>query len=166
MAGIKVELDDKQVKHAFSNLADIDMAEALGGIGETLLNNTRERLDKGVDVNGKPFTPLSDLTKLLKQKNKDKILIAGGDLYRELAWQLVNGGNGLEFGSDREYAALQQLGGTIVSKSGRALRLGGKDSEVFAKSVTIPARPFIGITPKDEDEILDNLAGFIEQQLA
>lgn len=165
MAGIKVELDDEQVKRAFSNLADMDMAEALGGIGGTLLNNTRERLGAGVDVDGNRFAPLSALTQRLKPRNKDKILIAGGDLYRELAWQLVNGGTDLEFGSDRKYAALQQFGGSIKPVSAKALQLGGKGSGIFAKSVTIPARPFIGITPRDGEEILDNLAGFIEQQL-
>lgn len=48
-------------------------------------------------------------------------------------------------GSDRKYAAIQQFGGTITAK-GKALVfvIGGKT--IFAKSVTIPARPFFPFT--------------------
>lgn len=46
------------------------------------------------------------------------------------------------------YAAIQQFGGTIEAK-GKALRWVGADGNpVFAKSVTIPARPFY---PVDEN---------------
>lgn len=158
MAGIKVTVDDKRVRDALNNLADLDMAEALGGIGETLLNNTRDRLEAGVDVDGNPFAPLSPVTIKRKKKNKDKILIESGDLSRELAYQLVNGGTGLEFGSDRKYAAVHQFGAK-QGAFGRTKRNGP------IPWGNIPARPFIGLTAQDEDEILDNLAHFIDDQL-
>ena len=52
-------------------------------------------------------------------------------------------------GSDRKYAAIHQLGGTILPK-GKALvfTIGGK--KVFAKKVTIPARPFFPFTRNGE----------------
>lgn len=50
-------------------------------------------------------------------------------------------------GTDRIYAAVQQLGGTIRPKPGkRALVFQSGGVKVFAKKVTIPARPYFPIT--------------------
>ncbi len=49
-------------------------------------------------------------------------------------------------GTDRVYAAIHQLGGTIKPKHGKALRFSLGGAEVFAKSVSIPARPFFPFT--------------------
>ncbi|MGE4501975.1 MAG: phage virion morphogenesis protein [Thiomicrospira sp.] len=159
---ISVTIDDKAARDALARLSGLDLAQMLRGVGEVLTNSTRERLAAGVDVQGKPFVPLSPLTQQLKKKNKTKPLIREGDLFRELSYQLVNGGRALEFGSDRKYAALQQFGGVVKPKTARALHLGGK---VFAKQVVIPARPFIGFTAQDEQMILANIADHIEKQL-
>lgn len=53
-------------------------------------------------------------------------------------------------GTDRKYAAIHQLGGVITPKGKKALvfNVGGK--KIFAKKVTIPARPFFPITPAGE----------------
>ncbi len=50
-------------------------------------------------------------------------------------------------GTDRKYAAIHQLGGVIRPKKGKALvfTIGGRT--IFAKKVTIPARPFFPFTP-------------------
>lgn len=61
-----------------------------------------------------------------------------------------------EWGSNRVYAAIHQFGGTIKPKSAKALHfqipgLGW----VTRKQVTMPARPFLGISDDDQDEILD-----------
>jgi phage gpG-like protein len=60
--------------------------------------------------------------------------------------------------SDRIYAAIQQLGGTIRPKNGKALvfMLGGR--KIFAKQVTLPPRPFFPfingrMTPGAQDKI-------------
>lgn len=153
MAGVKIELT--KVTKAFAQAAKIADSPALFlDIGEILLNNTRDRLSEGKDINDQDFAPLTALTMSLKSKNKDKILIGEGDLFRELTYQLVNGGKGLEFGSDRIYAAIQQYGGTIKPKNKKMLAFGG----VFAKQVTLPARPFIGFTPLDQRDVLNAVA--------
>lgn len=162
MSGFSITIDDKEARHALANLAGMDLAQMLEGAGEVLINSTRERLKKGLDTQGKPFVPLSPLTQQLKTRNKTKPLIHQGDLFRELSYQLVNGGRALEFGSDRKYAALQQFGGVIKPRSAKALYLGGN---TFANHVTIPARPFIGVTPQDEQVIIANIKHHIENQL-
>jgi len=54
---------------------------------------------------------------------------------------------GVTIGSDRPYAAIHQLGGVIRPKKKKCLvfTIGGKT--IFARQVTIPARPFFPFTP-------------------
>ncbi|NPA72683.1 MAG: phage virion morphogenesis protein [Gammaproteobacteria bacterium] len=143
MAGVKVDLT--QVTQAFSELNQLttSLEPVFLDMGEILLNNTRDRLTAGNDIHGQKFTPLKYLTVKRKKRNKDNVLIESGDLFRELTYQLVNGGKGLEFGSDRKYAAIHQF---------------GSDAGSFNKPSGIPSRPFLGLTPKDETDILDIVA--------
>lgn len=161
MAGVKSNINEIQTKLKNLLIKIEQPKEVLSQIGEILLNNTRDRLEQGVDIYGSPFKPLAALTIQTKKRNKDKILIESGDLFRELSYQLVNGGESLEFGSDRKYAALQQFGGVITPKKKKVLKFKGK----FRKRVEIPARPFIGITPKDRQQISATLIALLDKSM-
>lgn len=55
---------------------------------------------------------------------------------------------GVQLGSDRIYAAIQQLGGVIRAKSPKkplVFKIGGKT--IYAQKVTIPASPFLPFLP-------------------
>lgn len=54
-------------------------------------------------------------------------------------------GSTVSVGSDRIYAAIQQLGGPIVAKPGKSLAFTAGGVKFFAKKVTIPPRPFFPI---------------------
>lgn len=140
MAGITVEVINlKQVQQGFDRLKKntSDLKPVFADIGEAMLNNTRDRLEAGKDIHGKAFIPLKAKTIKYKKKNKDKILISEGDLFGQLAYQLVHGG--VELGSDKKYAAIHQYG-----------------------SDAIPARPFLGLTSQDEADILDIIRDHID----
>lgn len=63
-----------------------------------------------------------------------------------------------EWGTNRIYAAIHQFGGTIKPKRASALHFRlANGAFVSTKSVTIPARPFLGTSPDDESHILDML---------
>lgn len=64
-------------------------------------------------------------------------------------------------GSDVIYAAIHQFGGTIRAKNGKALRtpFGPRTS------VTMPARPFLGFSPADIEEIETILSDHLAQAL-
>jgi phage gpG-like protein len=53
-------------------------------------------------------------------------------------------------GTDRIYAAIQQLGGTIKAKDGGRLRFTSGGVTYFVRQVTIPPRPFLPITAGGE----------------
>lgn len=58
----------------------------------------------------------------------------------------------LEVGTNKEYGGIHQFGGVIRPKKGRALAVPGVG---FRSSVTMPARPYLGISAGDEEEIKD-----------
>ena len=74
--------------------------------------------------------------------------------------------NALRVGSPSPYAAIHQLGGTISMQAGtryiagrrfakRSETPGGRDVAIGARSITIPARPFLGVAPRDVEGILE-----------
>lgn len=58
----------------------------------------------------------------------------------------------LEVGTNVVYGGIHQFGGIIRPKKGRALAVPGVG---FRSSVTMPARPYLGISADDEAEIKD-----------
>ena len=49
-------------------------------------------------------------------------------------------------GSDRPYALIHQVGGTITAKAGGALRFQSGGKRFTVKKVTMPARPYLPVT--------------------
>lgn len=70
-------------------------------------------------------------------------------------------------GTNVEYAAIHQLGGTIRAKTSRGLRfrMGGNGGWITKQSVTIPARPFLGLSQDDEKEIVALSEDYLGQTL-
>jgi phage virion morphogenesis protein len=116
-------------------------------LGEYLTESTKQRIrDGGPAPDGTPWKPLQPLTLELK-KNKDHgILWDSGMLKDTLAFEL-EGEDAVAIGSMMVYARIHQEGGTIKPKDGRkALKVPGRG---FRRSVTIPARPYLGVSGAD-----------------
>jgi len=158
MVGIKHNFE--LIRQGFTELdAELNNPEVLlGEVGEILINNTQDRLERGVDIYNQPFKPLAALTVSLKSRNKDKILFESGDLYRELHYQLINGNKSLEFGSDRKYAALMHYG----AKQGQ---FGRSSRNTPLPWGDIPAREYIGLTDKDVEQIIQAYTDMIKDGL-
>jgi phage virion morphogenesis protein len=123
-------------------------AGLLNTLGEYLTESTKQRIrDGGPAPNGTPWKPLQPLTLELK-KNKDHgILWDSGMLKDTLSFEL-EGEDAVAIGSMMVYARIHQMGGTIKPKEGRkALNVPGRG---FRRSVTIPARPYLGVSPADK----------------
>ena len=67
MAGSKVTLDRTELNKVFNKLDKVvdGFAPILRDTGEILLNKTRDRFKSGEDIHGRPFAPLTELTKKL-----------------------------------------------------------------------------------------------------
>lgn len=77
-------------------------------------------------------------------------LILSGRLRDSLA--AIVGAKRLEVGTNVEYGGIHQFGGVIRPKNKRALNVPGIGPRA---SVTMPARPYLGISAGDEEEIKD-----------
>lgn len=93
---------------------------------------------------GTPWQPNTQGTSILMDTGKN---LAGSLASRATAHEA-------EWGATWEYAHVHQDGTTIVPKNGKALvfKLGGKT--IVAKNVTIPARPFVGLSDDNIEEII------------
>jgi len=155
-----VEVDHKAFNAALSRLAQAtENAEPiLRGIGEYLRNSTADRFKSQTDPDGNPWTPLSPDYQADKDNNPDKILTLNGYL-RKIVFQVE--GDAVLVGSNMEYAAIHQFGGTIRPKTARALKFGDR----MVASVTIPARPYLGISDADAAEVEALVSDYLQGAL-
>ncbi len=167
---ITVSWDDAAVTAALARMRQKtdNLAPLLKGIGEDLVESTKQRFNTATDPDGAPWAANSPVTILrylgLTQGNtrKDGALSKRGEavqgskkpltgesraLKSQIFYRLK--GNVLEVGSTVEYSAVQQFG----AKKGS---LGSQ-----APWGDIPARPFLGISAEDcrviDRSILDYL---------
>ncbi len=65
-------------------------------------------------------------------------------------------------GSNLPYALIHQEGGIIKPKNGKYLRFKGRSgNDVFVREVIIPARPYIGVSRVDMEEVRAILSDFL-----
>ncbi len=132
-------------------------APLLRQIGLVLQHGAQERFRSGEDPEGKPWAPL--LPAYAAVKRGPSILVGSGmagGLQGSITFD--TGANHVAVGSNKVYAAVHQFGAVIKPKAGGGLRFRLAGRWVFARQVTIPARPYLGVSAADQVEIAE-LAG-------
>ncbi|MGX2948584.1 phage virion morphogenesis protein [Frederiksenia canicola] len=133
-----------------------------GVLGEALRSIHKDRFEKEqASPEGEKWKPLVGWYRDAKGRNKDKILIRDGNLKNLLRYQASD--RGVVFGSDRKYARLHQYGGTITPKRAKVLKLGDYG---VARKVKIPARPWLGVSKKNEGYLLEKTEHFLRNVIA
>ncbi|MFG0339978.1 phage virion morphogenesis protein [Pseudomonas sp. zjy_13] len=149
----------------------------LNDIAEYLHMSTDARARRQVAPDGTPWAPLSPRT--LARKKGNKILRDSGALLDTLRHQVTD--DGLDFGTDRPYGAIHQDGGKIehaarsqqvyFKEKGGVVgnRFVKKSKSNFAqwvthgaRSVEMPARPYLGLSSEDEAEILEIVSDYLK----
>lgn len=149
---LKITVDDTELQKALTKAkAKLGSTKPLtAGIASLMLEAVEESFDKETDPNtGQKWKPLSPLTKEQRSKrgHDGKILQVSGALASSISSSY--GDNHAVVGTNKVYAPVHQFGAVIRAKHKRALSFGG----VMRSSVTIPARPFLGISQQTQDEI-------------
>lgn len=165
MAGARlvVRIDDLLVGGALGRLQKLGgkPAAVMAAIGVGMVANTQARMDRGVDPDGAAWAPLYPAYAALK-RGPGILRESGmrGGLQGSITFKTF--GAGLIIGTNKVYGAVHQFGAVIRPKSAKALvfKLAG-GGLVFAKKVTIPARPYLGFGAEDRDTVLDVLDGAI-----
>lgn len=148
MAGATLRLDykvkDREIRDGLERLArqGADMRNVFGDIGEELLNSTRRRFEVEQDPDGMAWQRLSERYRQRKDRNKDKVLQYRGHLFGTLDYQAES--DHVAVGSPLIYAATHQFGDDDRG---------------------IPARPFLGLSDDDRDQVVAILHDHLQRAL-
>lgn len=132
---------DKAVLNATQNLHSRRKA-LLAEIGEALVSGTLQRFQEGVGPDGEPWEPSQRAL-----ATNGKTLVDNADLRNDISSLAT--ADAVYVGSILPYALIHQKGG----KAGRGRR------------VTIKARPYLGVSKEDSQEIRDIVADFLRGML-
>jgi phage virion morphogenesis protein len=152
MAGVALlaRIEDADLRRGLSALAGAPK-QMLKPIGMALVNIRLARFRRG---SGPGHTPWKSLhPDYAPIKRGPGILRASGMLMRSITYQVGN--DELRVGSGRIYARIHQLGGVIRPKKAKYLVFRMASGLVFARQVTIPARPYLDFDDEDQREVGD-----------
>jgi phage virion morphogenesis protein len=133
------------IEAALARLNPFQAEHLLEGLARLIRESVRERLLAGGPApDGSAWAP--------NLENRRPVLHRSGALARSIDYT-VQGMQAI-VGSGLIYAAIHQFGGTIVPKSADRLAFRIGNRQVFARKVTMPARPYIGISADDRAELV------------
>lgn len=162
MSSISVKLDGEvdELLAKLNQMKDINKVGVMNAIAEGIRTSTMERFDSEESPEGKKWKPSIRAT-----KNGGKTLTKSTNLKNSIKIQAD--GTGAAIGTNMVYAATHQFGDdrTIRAKKSKYLsfQIGGKWVRVPSVRVHIPARPFLGISKDDEEEIKAILEEIFEE---
>lgn len=137
-------------------LAHVDVAELMAVVGELGESQTRRRItDEKTSPDGTAWPPNLTGTSIL--------LETGDHLLSSVAF--MSSADEAKWGASWEYAHVHQDGLVIKAKDAPRLAFMLGDRKVFAKQVTIPPRPFVGLSADNLTEIGDVVTDWLGAQI-
>jgi len=160
---ITAEVLDAGVQRAFTRLVGVmdNTTPLMAAIGTGVVGSTHRRFVTQTAPGGEKWAPLNPDYRAIK-KNR-RILTESGRLRDSI--NARPGRDEVRVGTNVVYAGVHQEGATIKPKTASHLVFRLASGVVLAKSVTIPARPFLGIDDEDEAMIAETVYGFLERHL-
>ena len=159
-SGVRIEIDLSDLTSALAGLdrlgSKLPTEELMSDIGARLEFSTRERiLSTKTAPDGTPWPA--------NRTGTPTLLRTGDHLLGSIAW--TASATEVEVGSSWEHAHVHQDGMTIKAKNAKFLSFMIGGATVYRKSVTIPPRPFVGLSAEDAAKI-DRLAtNFVAKHL-
>ncbi len=150
---ISLEYELGSVLAEIDRALNADLREPLEQIGAHIVAETLINFDQERTPEGEPWEPSQRAAEENGQTLQDH-----GHLRDSYTYAVS--GETLVVGSDMIYAAIHHFGGEIKAKNGGYLKFPMGDQFVQVKSVTIPARPALGITDETETEIREMLIDY------
>jgi len=189
MAGstLRIEVDLQRTPEQIDRIDQLlgSPGPLLSELGEYLRGSTQDRFKSQMSPDGVLWQALSPRYLKRKRRNRDKILTLRGYLRSRIQYQL-EGGDTVAVGSNLAYAGIHQHGGEIeiAARSQSVYRRANKAGELsrrFAKKsnktsvaqrvtigayrITMPARPYLGLSIDDRSEINVRTAQFLRELL-
>lgn len=147
--GVRIRVEADTISPALARLRALagDLTPVMDEIGDQLVANVLERFRRGVGPDGQAW-PRSGRA----EEEGGQTLVDAGRLRDSIVSEA--GPSSVTVGTNVLYARIHQLGGTIRPKTADRLRFrlaGGQF--VAVHSVTLPARPYLGIGAEDRTDI-------------
>lgn len=144
---------DAALGHAGKKLGNTQTL--MESVGDVLVSGTLQRFEDEEDPKGKKWIPsaraASEGGKTLDNTGRLKDSV---DRYATP--------NKVMVGSNLVYARIHQEGGTITPKKAKKLVFTGRGGKKAAvDKVTIPARPYLGVSEQDMEEVRATMADFL-----
>lgn len=163
--GVKLTLDTPGLKDVERRLAGVwrqikHPIQLMKVVGAVLESSTRTRFRTGLDPEGRPWKPS------IRAKLKGgHTLFEHGRLRDSITHDA--GADRAEVGSNLIYAAIHQVGGVIRAKGGGYLkfRIPGVGWRQV-RQVTIPARPYLGVSERDRVELASQVERYVQRSAA
>lgn len=181
---IKISIPDEALRAALGRLIAslTDTTPTMRDLSEIMIDASARAFDKTADpATGTPWQPLSaarqkqreDKGRSIANMLQDSGLLVGSITNASGRYAVREIGPGYALvGTNVPYAAIHQFGGKtgpriIRAKKGKALKIPGIG---FRRSVNhpgsvIPARPFIGVSPTDIQDMLDAITRNLQKAL-
>lgn len=145
MVQLRFHIEDAAAQSGLAALgrASGDMTDLMDDIGRRLVTGIDQRFETETAPDGKPWKPSQRARETGGQTLTDKGRLRDSNSHQA-------GPRSVAVGTNLIYAAVHQDGATIRPKSAKALKFRLPNGAwVTTKAVTIPARPFIGISDGD-----------------
>lgn len=140
------------IEQALARLNPFQGEQLLEALARLIQQSVRERLIAGGPApDGSAWAP--------NIEGRRPILHRSGALARSIDYAVA--GMQAVIGSGLIYAAIHQFGGVIVPKAADRLSFMIGNRHVFARKVTMPARPYIGLSGEDRAELVQAAAAYL-----
>ena len=153
--GLTYGPDLSQLKRDLAALGDFDGLALNSKIGEGLVSSTKERFENETAPDGTKWPKSYRAAARGGQTLSDK-----GRLKNSISYQAS--ATKVEVGTNVKYAHVHQEGMEIKAKNAKFLRFRVGGGWAKKKKVTIPKRPFLGISDEDMEEIDDTILDHIK----
>lgn len=145
-----------------------DLSQVMNEVGEELLESADRRWMAGLAPDGTPWAPKSDTTLKAYEKRGQTAdprpligpNVSGVPLRRSLFH--TYGSDYVELGTNAIQAAVMQFGAKKGAFGTYEVSLGANTVTASIPWGDIPARPFLGISAEDSDNILSLVAGYLD----
>ena len=142
--GIVIDRELERLAERLDRLAGVALDDLMDTIGSEVESQTRRRIEsERSDADGTEWDAWSETYKATRHGGH-QLLQGEGDLLDSITYQVT--GEAVIVGTNLIYGAIHQLGGEPVG-------------------IPIPARPYLGISKENEDDILDIVELWIDDQV-
>ena len=157
MSGIQLQGDWEKLAGSFRKMAAFSFMGTHEEIGEMLVSSAQQRFNQERGPDGHPWPKSIRAEDEGGQTMTDTARLKNSITYKAKP-------EGVAYGTNVKYAAIHQYGGTIRAKGKKLkFRIGKRWAQ--KASVTIPPRPFLGISKDDQEEIEAIVKDHLEEAL-